>query len=272
MAEKSEHETSKSGQDVETPETEAHKSKDAEKGAVRTDPQGEPKGDSDGGVAREGDERGGDDQSEPVDAAGNAYPTNPEQPKPYSESDDFVPDPTAMSGTLETSGTGGGVHDTIRGTSDVFTDLPPVIESHGLPLYRSDVVSGDGTGQPEPHGGADANVATTKDKATDEQREEAKNRPASDADGVSAGTVGVAQPEATSYSENVIAGAADPNQRQSGDSEGAATTARKTGETPESESKEGEEKESEDKDSAKKTTARKTTARKTTASKSATDK
>jgi len=267
MAEKSEYEASKTGQDTESPETQAHESKDAERGAdavSAADQERQPE--SQGAVAAEAD------RDPSVDAAGNPYPTNPEQPRPYSESDDFVADPTAMTGTLETSGTGGGVHESVKGTTEVFSGLPTTLEVHGLALHRNEIISGDATGQPEPHRGADANVATTEDKATDEQREEAeKNRPAADADGVSAGAAGVAQPQSTSYSENVIAGAADPNQR-TGESEGSATTARKAGETPESEATEGEQSEGEGSTTAKKTAAKKTTARKTTASKSATDK
>lgn len=270
MAEKSEHESSKTGQPVESPETEAHRSKDAE-GDAWTDDKGKTHYGESSAVGTTG-------EGEPVDAAGKPYPSNPEQPQPYSESDDFVPDPTAMSGTLETSGTGGGIHESLKGTTGAFTDLPNTVEVHGLPLHRNEVVSGDGTGQPEPHRGADANVATTDDVATDEQKheEEAGKLPASDAGGVDGGVTHVAPSEPKSYSESTIAGAADPNARRGESiSEGPNTTAtREDGEKSESEAEEGEEKESEGASSttAKKTAAKKTTARKTTASKSSTDK
>ena len=39
----------------------------------------------------------------------------------YQENPDHVPDPTAVSGTLDTSGIyGGGAHESIRGTTEVF--------------------------------------------------------------------------------------------------------------------------------------------------------
>lgn len=38
----------------------------------------------------------------------------------YQESGDHVPDPTALTGTLETSGTGGGVHERISGMTAIF--------------------------------------------------------------------------------------------------------------------------------------------------------
>lgn len=86
MAEKSENEASKTGQDVETPETEQD---------VKRDRLGEPYGDS--GTA-----------------------------SGYRESEDHVPDPTAMTGTLETSGTGGGVHERLTGTTRIFGDAEEI--------------------------------------------------------------------------------------------------------------------------------------------------
>lgn len=110
MAEKSEHETSKTDQGVE--------------------PQEE----------REQNPLYSNSSSEPPSAAQQQVQS------PYSESPDHVPDPTAMSGTLETSGTGGGANESLRGTVGVF-------EEAGLPSYRSEhIVSGDNTGQPEPTG------------------------------------------------------------------------------------------------------------------------
>lgn len=41
----------------------------------------------------------------------------------YRESADHVPDPTAMTGTLETSGTGGGVNERISGMTRIFGDV-----------------------------------------------------------------------------------------------------------------------------------------------------
>jgi hypothetical protein len=163
------------------------------------------------------------------------------EPKGYYESLDHVPDPTAMTGTLETSGTGGGAHETLRGTTGVFDDLSPVVEQNGLPLYGADAVqalSGDSTGQPSPHGGADAQVSQKS-----------------------------AGPESASYNENVIAGGGDPNLRQSGEPAGAFTTAVTVQEDPEGtgaqeEGDDGskEQSEPETKAPAKKTAAKKTTA------------
>lgn len=163
---------------------------------------------------------------------------NPAPGTGYVENPDFVPDPTAMSGTLETSGTGGGANETTRGVTGVF-------EEAGLPSYRAtDVVDGDATGQPAPHAGADAQVA--------------------------------AGPTATSYQESTIAGGAAPGMRD-GEPQGAFTTARTPAEGSEDDqtSKETEEdgKDSQEpaEDSAKdssaetKTPAKKTAAKKTTA-------
>lgn len=41
----------------------------------------------------------------------------------YIESSSHVPDPTAMSGTLETSGTGGGANERITGPTRIFGRL-----------------------------------------------------------------------------------------------------------------------------------------------------
>jgi len=45
---------------------------------------------------------------------------SPAAPIVYRESADHVPDPTAMSGTLETSGTGGGHNERITGMTGIF--------------------------------------------------------------------------------------------------------------------------------------------------------
>jgi hypothetical protein len=111
-------------------------------------------------------------------------------PQPYRESEEHVPDMTAMSGTLETSGTGGGRHAHITGVSRVFGDVERFLqnaetlvrtkadevveglkslahgaeaeaqvqqmptqqtsEEGGLPTVQGAVVQGDGTGHPEP--------------------------------------------------------------------------------------------------------------------------
>lgn len=45
----------------------------------------------------------------------------------YQESADHVPDPTAMSGTLETSGTGGGSNERVAGMTRIFGDVERAI-------------------------------------------------------------------------------------------------------------------------------------------------
>lgn len=44
----------------------------------------------------------------------------------YRESEEHIPDPTAMSGTLETSGTGGGHNERLTGTTRVFGDVEEI--------------------------------------------------------------------------------------------------------------------------------------------------
>lgn len=39
---------------------------------------------------------------------------------PYSENPDHVPDPTSISGTLETTNTGGGRHESLTGVTRIF--------------------------------------------------------------------------------------------------------------------------------------------------------
>jgi hypothetical protein len=175
--------------------------------------------------------------------AGDSEVGNPPPGTGYVENPDFVPDPTAMTGTLETSGTGGGANETIRGTTGVF-------EEAGLPSYRStDVVDGDATGQPAPHAGADAQMAG---------------------------------PTATSYQESTISGGAAPGMRD-GEPQGAFTTARTPSEDPESTSEteadgkdaqepaEGDKEPTETKAPAKKTAAKKTTAARKTSTVEPTD-
>lgn len=45
----------------------------------------------------------------------------------YRESADHIPDPTAMSGTLETSGTGGGHNERLTGTTRIFGDVEQAV-------------------------------------------------------------------------------------------------------------------------------------------------
>lgn len=241
MAEKSENEASTTGQDVETPETERS-------------PQPETSGEAEAAQAEgtEGErktvlEAASDKQTE--EAPG-------ENTGAYTESGDHVPDPTAMSGTLETSGTGGGVHESTRGVSGAFE--PRVIEHMGLPLYQGDNV-GAGDGYPAPHDGSDAQVATEENREAEEVGEQQEL--ASSSDAVSTDSSRASGAEATSYSENTIAGAQDPNVRQAGESEGAATTAVR--ETPE----DGSQEESKESAPAKKTAARKTTSSRTSSTK-----
>jgi hypothetical protein len=212
---------------------------------AKRDSQGVPYGTGDETgqktYSREGDLPVGTEGSENPLYTPGAEVGNPAPGTGYVENPAFVPDPTAMTGTLETSGTGGGANETVRGTTGVF-------EEAGLASYRStDVVSGDATGQPEPHAGADAAVA------------------------------GAAP---TSYQETTISGAA-PGPRE-GEAEGAFTTARtpaegsedgKTSEETSEDEKdaqepaEGDTEQSETKAPAKQTAAaKKTAARKTTAS------
>lgn len=185
---------------------------------------------------REGDQPVETDQSEenPLYTQGSEV-GNPPPGTGYVENPDFVPDPTAMTGTLETSGTGGGANETTRGVTGVF-------EEAGLPSYRStDVVDGDATGQPAPHAGADAQVS--------------------------------AGPTATSYQESTISGAAAPGMRD-GEPQGAFTTARtpaegseddKTSEETEEDAKDAREPAEGDKQTEAKAPAKKTAAKKTAA-------
>jgi hypothetical protein len=183
MAEQSENEASKSGQNVETPETE-----------------------SSGGSTGE---TGG-----------------------YRESEEHVPDPTALTGTLETSGTGGGVHERLTGTTRIFGDVEDVaqrietlinertqslkdevrglllqqegaaqaaqipqqsVEEHGLPTHTGNIIRpGDDTGAAS-DAPRSANVAGSPDD-------------------VSEGLTRVEEPAQDSYSQTTIAGARDPQE------------------------------------------------------------
>lgn len=46
----------------------------------------------------------------------------------YRESADHVPDPTAMTGTLETTGTGGGHNERLTGTTRIFSAAETVVD------------------------------------------------------------------------------------------------------------------------------------------------
>jgi hypothetical protein len=74
----------------------------------------------------------------------------PAAPKPYSESPDHVPDPTAVTGTLETSGTGGGRHARLEGVAAIFEGVTQqTVELDGLAVHQGAVVQNDTTGVPE---------------------------------------------------------------------------------------------------------------------------
>lgn len=70
-------------------------------------------------------------------------------PQPYRESEDHVPDPTAFSGTLETSGTGGGRHARLEGVAEVFDGVTQqTVERDGLAEHQGAIVQDDTTGVP----------------------------------------------------------------------------------------------------------------------------
>lgn len=244
MAEKSEHEASKTGQDVENPETEQD---------VKRDRQGEPYGQSD----------------EASDA-----------PTGYRESDDHVPDPTALTGTLETSGTGGGVNERLTGTTRIFGNAEDVaqrvetlinertqslkeevrglllqqeasavaaqipqqtVEQHGLPVHRGNIVAGqDDTGA--------AHDAP---------------RPAGSPDDVSDGITRVQDPAKDSYSQTTIAGARNPDEPVA--KAKAAETETKKSEDEKSGDKDFKQAADDYADQVKQAVAGKTPAKKTTA-------
>jgi hypothetical protein len=75
--------------------------------------------------------------------------------KPYSESEDHVPDPTAMTGTLETAGVGGGHHSHLEGVVGVFNRVfhrhphvvPPEPSPGPVEEQPEPVAAADPTGQ-----------------------------------------------------------------------------------------------------------------------------
>lgn len=74
--------------------------------------------------------------------------------KPYSESDDHVPDPTAMSGTLETTGVGAGHHSRLEGVVEVFSRVfhhhrhEPDAEAAAPPVEQVEPPADPSVGQP----------------------------------------------------------------------------------------------------------------------------
>lgn len=133
-------------------------------------------------------------------------PTVPAQAsQPYVESEDHRPDITAMSGTLETSGTGGGRHAHLAGVSRIFgnvesfmgqvedaakravdglvgevrtivsreeaaSKVQPVTQQTtqegGTAVHEGDIVQGDGTGVPAPTTPAEQTQTVTPDTST----------------------------------------------------------------------------------------------------------
>jgi hypothetical protein len=149
----------------------------------------------------------------------------------YRESADHIPDPTAMTGTLETTGTGGGVHERISGTTRIFGDVEQAIgkveavvaehlhdivdEVRGV-LKREEANAQatalpqqtvENNGVPE-HGGNI--VGPSNDTGAGQDAPRSPNV-AGDADGVNAGTEPVAENGAQdSYGQQTIAGASNP--------------------------------------------------------------
>jgi hypothetical protein len=76
----------------------------------------------------------------------------------YQESPDYVPDPTHMSGTLDTSGIfGGGQHEDVRGVSGVFDAADsPAPEGDGNVVPNDDEVRLPDRPSPFPEGTIDA--------------------------------------------------------------------------------------------------------------------
>ena len=121
----------------------------------------------------------------------------------YSENSDHTPDPTAMTGTLETSGTGGGAHERLGGNVAAFKDsgqfsreverivaekmdklreelyaevakgMAPTVEENGLQVNQVPVVTGDDTGAP-------ADSEKSADVATEDGEDEAEETESED--------------------------------------------------------------------------------------------
>lgn len=156
-------------------------------------------------------------------------------PTGYRESADHIPDPTAMTGTLETSGTGGGHNERITGTTRIFGDVEAVIgkveaivaehlhdvvdEVRGvLKREEANAVATNLPQQTVEHGGVPehgGNIVLPGDDtgaATDANR---SANVAGDAGGVDAGTTRVADGGQGSYSQQTIAGASNPQEQNS---------------------------------------------------------
>lgn len=186
----------------------------------------------------------------------------------YRESPDHIADPTALTGTLETSGTGGGVHERISGTTRIFGDVERAVgkveavvaehlhdivdEVRGVlkreeanaqttALPQQTVENG---GVPE-HGG---NIVSPADDTGAGQDAPRSPNVAGDAGGVDAGTEPVAESGGQdSYSQQTISGASNPQDE---------ADKAKAGE----ERREGDGKQAETKAPAKKAAAKKTSA------------
>jgi hypothetical protein len=192
MAEKSEAEASKSGQDVETPETEQSRT-----------------------------------ETGPAQDSATAG-----QVGAYRESEGHVPDPTAITGTLETSGTGGGVHERLTGTTRIFGDvehiaqrLDTLIHEHTQALkeeVRGMLIQHEASAQAaqipqqsvEHHGLATHQgniVAPHNDTGAAQDAPRSANVAGSPED-VSAGITPVEEPAQDSYQQTTIAGAGDPQE------------------------------------------------------------
>jgi hypothetical protein len=179
---------------------------------------------------------------------------------PYVAPADHIPDPTAMTGTMETTGTGGGVNDRVTGTTRIFGDVERVVakveavvqervadivtEVRGL-LKREEAAAVaaalpqqtvENGGVPE-HGGNIVGSANDTGAAQDAPR---SANVAGDASGVDAGTTQVADgAQGESYGQQVIAGASNPQDEakaaQAGEERREGDSTEETPETPENE-------------------------------------
>jgi hypothetical protein len=199
-------------------------------------------------------------ESTPVGATSDGAPSGTYS---YVESADHVPDPTAMTGTMETTGTGGGVNERVAGTTRIFGDVERVVakveaivqervggivdEVRGL-LKREEAhavtqnlpqQTVENNGVPE-HGG---NIVAPNNDTGAAQDAPLSANVAGSPDDVDAGTTPVAESGANdSYGQQVIAGASNPQDE--------ATAAQEGEERRESDAK--------DEAPAKKTAAKKT--------------
>lgn len=250
MAEQSENEASKSGQPVEAPEggKQAPEARTDENANVIYGPDSQ------------------------VGATGGESATG------YQESTDHIPDPTAMGGTLETSGTGGGVNERISGTTRIFGDVEravakveAVVQEHLADIV--DEVRGvlkreeagaqtqalpqqtvENGGVPE-HGG---NIVAPNNDTGAAQDAPRSPNVAGDAGGVDAGTTQVADgAQGESYGQQTIAGASNPQDEAEAAKAGEE---RREGDSTDGESAEG------DKAAATKAPAKKAAAKKTASS------